>query len=80
MYQSKIFANGRTTLPKSVREALSVEAGDTVHYVLSDDGVQILKSRSLVELAGVLARDAQAPISFEDMNEAIAQGAVESGK
>lgn len=80
MYQSKIFANGRTTLPKSVREALSVEAGDTVHYVLSDDGVQILKSRSVVELAGVLARDAQAPISFEDMNEAIAQGAVESGK
>ena len=80
MYQSKIFANGRTTLPKSVREALGVEAGDTVHYVLSDDGVQILKSRSLVELAGVLARDAQAPISFEDMNEAIAQGAVESGK
>tara|TARA_B110000090_G_scaffold85467_1_gene97160 strand:- start:322 stop:564 length:243 start_codon:yes stop_codon:yes gene_type:complete len=80
VYQSKIFANGRTTLPKSVREALSVEAGDTVHYVLSDDGVQILKSRSVVELAGVLARDAQAPISFEDMNEAIAQGAVESGK
>ena len=57
-----------------------MEAGDTVHYVLSDDGVQILKSRSVVELAGVLARDAQAPISFEDMNEAIAQGAVESGK
>ena len=56
-----------------------MEAGDTVHYVLSDDGVQILKSRSVVELAGVLARDAQAPISFEDMNEAIAQGAVESG-
>ena len=80
MYQSKIFANGRTTLPKSVREALGVEAGDTVHYVLSDDGVHILKSRSVVELAGVLARDAQAPISFEDMNEAIAQGAVESGK
>ena len=80
MYQSKIFANGRTTLPKSVREALSVEAGDTVHYVLSDDSIQILKSRSVVELAGVLARDAQAPISFEDMNEAIAQGAVESGK
>jgi|TARA_B110000208_G_C11685789_1_gene400468 AbrB family looped-hinge helix DNA binding protein len=80
VYQSKIFANGRTTLPKSVREALGVEAGDTVHYVLSDDGVQILKSRSVVELAGVLARDAQAPISFEDMNEAIAQGAVESGK
>ena len=80
MYQSKIFATGRTTLPKSVREALGVEAGDTVHYVLSDDGVQILKSRSVVELAGVLARDAQAPISFEDMNEAIAQGAVESGK
>ncbi|MDA9185687.1 type II toxin-antitoxin system PrlF family antitoxin [Planktomarina sp.] len=26
MYQSKIFANGSTTLPKPVREALGVEA------------------------------------------------------
>ena len=41
--KSKIFANGSTTLPKPVREALGVEAGDTVCYIISDDGVQIFK-------------------------------------
>jgi len=41
--KSKIFANGSTTLPKPVREALGVEAGDTVCYIISEDRVQILK-------------------------------------
>ena len=35
MLQSKIFANGCTTLPQPVREALAVKVGDTVHYVIS---------------------------------------------
>jgi bifunctional DNA-binding transcriptional regulator/antitoxin component of YhaV-PrlF toxin-antitoxin module len=43
LYQSKIFANGATTLPKPVRDALGVKAGDSVHYVISEDGVQVLK-------------------------------------
>ena len=41
--KSKIFANGSTTLPKPVRKALGVEAGDTVCYIISEDRVQILK-------------------------------------
>jgi bifunctional DNA-binding transcriptional regulator/antitoxin component of YhaV-PrlF toxin-antitoxin module len=43
LYQSKIFANGSTTLPKPVRDALGVKLGDRVRYVISDDGVQIFK-------------------------------------
>ena len=46
LYQSKIFANGSTTLPKSVRDALSVRAGDSVRYVISENGVQVLKRLS----------------------------------
>ena len=38
MYQSKIFANGSTTLPKPVREAPGMKAGDTVRYVIHEDG------------------------------------------
>jgi bifunctional DNA-binding transcriptional regulator/antitoxin component of YhaV-PrlF toxin-antitoxin module len=34
MLQSKVFANGSTTLPKPVREAFGVEAVDTVRYIL----------------------------------------------
>ena len=43
MLESKIFANGSTTLPKSVREALGVQAGDRLRYVISEGGVQIFK-------------------------------------
>ena len=41
MLKSKVFTNGSTTLPKSVREALGVKAGDTVSFVISEKGEHI---------------------------------------
>ena len=46
LHQSKVFANGSTTLPKPVRDALGVKAGGSVRYVISGDGVQVLKMPS----------------------------------
>lgn len=43
LYQSKIFANGSTTLPKPVRDALGIKAGDRLRYVISEKGVQCFK-------------------------------------
>ena len=43
MPQSKVFANGSTTLPKPVREALGVQAGDRVRSIISGGGVQVFK-------------------------------------
>ena len=59
MLQSKVFANGSTTLPKNLREALGVKAGDTVCFVISDSGVQIVKAQSVTETTDVLARIGQ---------------------
>ena len=42
-YQSKIFANGSTTLPKPVRDALGIKVGDRVRYVISESGVTVLR-------------------------------------
>ena len=80
MLQSKVFANGSTTLPKTVRDALGVKAGDTVRYVISGDRVQVLRTRSVHELAGMLSRDDQAAVSLCEMENAIIQRCVESGK
>ena len=52
LYQSKIFANGSTTMTKPVRDALGVKAGDRVRYVISGDGVQVLKMPSEKAPAG----------------------------
>ena len=43
MLESKIFANGSTTLPKPVREALGVKAGDRLRYVMSEKGVHVVR-------------------------------------
>ncbi len=43
LYQSKIFANGSTTLPKPVRDTLGIKVGDSVRYVISEKGVQFFK-------------------------------------
>ena len=59
LYQSKIFANGSTTLPKPVRDALGIKAGDRVRYVISEKGVYIELVQSVPETAVVLARSNQ---------------------
>ena len=46
LYQSKISANGSTTLPKPVRDALGIKAGDRVRYVMSEKGVHLLREPS----------------------------------
>lgn len=59
MYKSKIFANGSTNLPKPVRNALGVETGDSVCYVTSEDGVQLVKAEYEIETVDILAPNSQ---------------------
>ena len=46
LLESMVFANGSTTLPKPVREALGVKAGHTIRYFISEDRVQVLRMSS----------------------------------
>ena len=59
MLESKIFTNGPTTLPKPVREALGVKAGDTVRFVIFENGVYIERAHSVSEAENLLARSDQ---------------------
>ena len=77
MYQSKIFAKGQTTLPRGVRSKLGLEAGDTVRYIVSGKSVQIVKARRAINLGGMLYRPGQRRVSLDEMDDAIAEGAVE---
>jgi len=58
MLESKVFANSTTTLPKPVRDALGVKAGDRVRYVISEKGVHIEKVQA-PETADMLSRSDQ---------------------
>ncbi len=74
MIESGITAKGQTTLPKAVREALSVKAGDRVRYVIEGGQVRILKAGPVDRLFGMLQYDGP-PVTLEEMDRAIAEGA-----
>ena len=74
MIESSITKKGQTTLPKPVREALGVQAGDRVRYVISNGEVRILAVRPISRLFGMLQHNGPA-VTLEEMEQAIADGA-----
>ncbi len=77
MIESAVTVKGQTTLPKAVRDALAVGAGDRVRYLVGDGEVRILPVRPVGRLFGLLAHDGP-PVTLEEMDEAIAEGALAS--
>ena len=76
MITSAITSKGQTTLPKPVREALGVGAGDRVRYVILGNEVRVLPIRPIGRLFGSLKHDGPR-VTLEDMERAIAEGACE---
>lgn len=79
MSESTITIKGQTTLPKQVRLALDLGPGDRLRYIILDDGqVRLMRTRPVSQLAGLLRRDGQKPVSLQEMDAAIALGARDS--
>ena len=76
MIESAITSKGQTTLPKAVRDALSVKPGDKVRYIVHGDEVRIRKVKPISRLFGALKYDGP-PVSLQDMERAIIEGATE---
>jgi AbrB family looped-hinge helix DNA binding protein len=80
MQESAITAKGQTTIPRAVREALGVAAGDRVRYIVEGEKVRLVKVRSVRELEGVLRDAKRPPASLEDMDAgAAALAAIDAG-
>ncbi|MFM2391824.1 MAG: hypothetical protein RLZZ437_3379 [Pseudomonadota bacterium] len=76
MQESTVTTKGQTTLPKDVRAALQLNPGDRVRYMILDGGeVRLVRSRPVMQLAGLLKDRTDKRVSLEDMDEAIAKGA-----
>jgi AbrB family looped-hinge helix DNA binding protein len=76
MPDSTLTSKGQITIPKVVREALHLEAGDKVYFDLREDGTVLLVARNepVESLFGVLQAKARLrrPLTVEEMNPAIA--------
>lgn len=70
MLESTISKDGKTTLPKAVRETLALQPGDRVRYLIHEGEVRILKVGSIDRLYGMLKCDGP-PVSLDEMERAI---------
>lgn len=76
MATATVTSKGQVTLPREVRSALGVSAGDRLDFVRLEDGAYVIvpASHSVRALKGVLPRRAEA-VSLEEMDAAIEAGA-----
>ena len=78
-YQGTITSKGQTTIPKEVQKKLKLKPGDRIYWILEDDQAVLRpKTRSILDLAGMLHRPGQKPATIEEMNSAIADVPAES--
>lgn len=70
-----VTTKGQVTIPKQVREALRLAAGDRVEFVDLGNGrfELVAVTRDVTELRGMLGPAAM-PVSTEDMDKAVAEG------
>ena len=77
MVASTMTTKGRTTIPKEIRNLLKLKAGGKVFWHIEGGRVVVrAKNRLIMDLAGMLYRPGQRPISLDEMDEAISQAAV----
>jgi antitoxin PrlF len=72
MAAATITSKGQITLPKLVRVALGLDAGDRVDFIAAPDGGYTLVpvKSSIQSLKGCIAAPLK-PVSIDDMNQAI---------
>jgi AbrB family looped-hinge helix DNA binding protein len=49
---ARITSKGQVTIPKRVREALDLQAGDTLHFRVEESRATVAKTPDFIELAG----------------------------
>jgi len=80
MHEATLTSKSQLTLPKTVRDALGVGAGDRIRFVPSRNGFRIVAMKGDIrKLRGLFKGRNPAPVSIEDMNESIARMGVRSG-
>ena len=74
--QATITSKGQVTVPKPIRDRLQLEPGDKIEFLLDDDGRLRVEpvTASVTQLKGMVPRPG-APITLEQMDEAIARAA-----
>ena len=76
--ESSLTSKGQMTVPKAAREHLTVRAGDRLKIFLHPNGTVVLIPKLPVSsIKGMFAGRVKKPVSIEEMDAAVEQGAGE---
>ena len=78
--ESAITAKGQATIPKAIREYLGVKPGDRIKFFLHPNGSVVLLPKLPVSALRGIVKPRQKPVTIEEMEEAIASGAIEPAR
>jgi len=75
MPTATLTSKGQTVIPKAIREQLGLKPGDTIDFILQENGDILIRpaAQDVRKLKGMLHRPGQKAVSIEDMNIAIKQ-------
>lgn len=79
MAQTTITSKGQVTIPKAVREALSLFAGDRVEFIITENNEAIVRpvTKRVDDVFGRLYKEGRTAVSIEEMDLAIKKRAQE---
>lgn len=82
MTTATITSKGQTTIPKEIRDRFGLHAGDRIDFVVDAEGQLVVKPLTVHvrDLRSILKPKGKRRATLEDMDEAIAAGALESMK
>ncbi len=68
-------SKGQVTIPKIVRDALRLQAGVKLEFILSSNGEVLIRpvTKKVDDVYGMLHRPGRKPVSVEEMDSAIAR-------
>ncbi len=68
--EATLTSKGQTTIPKEIRDSLSMKAGDRMTFTLMPDATVVMrvKSKSIAALAGMLNKAGRKPVPVEQLS------------
>ncbi len=73
---STLTSKGQVTIPKNLRESMSIDAGDKVEFLINEQNEVVIKpiTKKAIDVFGQLNKyKKDQPVSLKEMNEAVAK-------
>jgi len=77
--ESALTIKGQATIPKPIREHLGLKPGDRVKFFVHPDGSVVLLPKRPASILRGTVKGRRGPVTIQDMNRAIAEGAADVG-